>query len=219
MLTSKGASGVTGAGFVTLASGRGSSIARRWMPPLPTSTPKRRLWRRNWRRTKLRSAPPCAHKIRGLAARIVARGRHSCVEHPFENALSDSRVQCLPLVLALPFICCRTTDIPPPIRTAKPLEFRHQERQGAFGGRRAKHDQKLVLDVTQEADDRKAERPRNRTQYDQNEDRRGRIEGENKVEKVPERARPIARGSISTITSRSMTFAIPRTPNHQRARR
>ena len=76
-------------------------------------------------------------------------------------------------------------------RTAKPLEFRHQERQGTFGGRRSKHDQKLVLDVTQEADDREAERPRDRTQHDQNEDRRGRIEGEDEVEEVSERARPI----------------------------
>ena len=41
---------------------------------MPTSTRKRRLWRRNWRRTKLRSAPPCAHKIRVVGGENRGKG-------------------------------------------------------------------------------------------------------------------------------------------------
>ena len=189
------------------------------MPPLPTSTPKRRLWRRNWRRTKLRSRRRAPIRSGGWRRESWQGAGTPALSIPSRTLSATAGYSAFRWCWRFHLFVAEPQISPPPIRTAKPLEFRHQERQGAFGGRRAKHDQKLVLDVTQEADDRKAERPRNRTQYDQNEDRRGRIEGENKVEKVPERARPIARGSISTITSRSMTFAIPRTPNHQRARR
>jgi hypothetical protein len=41
------------------------------MPPSPTSTRKRRLWRRSW--TKLRSTRPCARKAGGLSRRRELR--------------------------------------------------------------------------------------------------------------------------------------------------
>ena len=107
------------------------------MPPSPTSTRKWRLWRRNWRRTKLRSAPPCAHKIRGLAARIVARGP-ALLRRASLRERSQREPGTVPSVGAGASIyCCRTTNIPPPIPclrcvSVRPL-FAHCGRRPAIG--------------------------------------------------------------------------------------
>src|SRR5262249_60844108 len=58
-------------------------------------------------------------------------------------------------------------------RRAQPLHFLHHLRQHRFRRAGADHDQKLVLDIGDEAKDREPGKPRDRAEHDQDEQQRG----------------------------------------------
>ncbi|GCC46640.1 hypothetical protein chiPu_0030770, partial [Chiloscyllium punctatum] len=76
-------------------------------------------------------------------------------------------------------------------RGAKMLHLLDHLRQHRLRRRGAEHDQELVLDIGDEADDGKARQPRDRAEHDQHEQDAGEIEGRDQRRQVDQRAEAV----------------------------
>ena len=74
---------------------------------------------------------------------------------------------------------------------AQRFHLAHELGQGAFGGAGAQHDQQLVLDVAEEAQDVEPDEAGDDAQDDDHEQGRGQVEGGDQAEQVAQRRGPV----------------------------